>query len=93
MKRKMVWVALGIVVCVSFAVGFYYTVTDIDLIAGPNSVVWADKAIGSTVCGDGQTRPVRFGFRDDGSVVWRIEDNRGCFYATNKAMERKDGGQ
>jgi hypothetical protein len=58
-----------------------------DLIAGTNSVVWADKAIGSTVCGDGQTRPVRFGFRDDGSVVWRIEDNHWCVYGTNKEME------
>jgi hypothetical protein len=62
-----------------------------DLVAGTNSVVWADKAIGSTVCGDGQTRPVRFGFRDDGSVVWRIEDNHWCFNATNKAMEKKEG--
>jgi hypothetical protein len=44
-----------------------------DFIAGTNSVVWADKTLGTVVCGDGKTRPVRLGFRDDGCVLWRID--------------------
>jgi hypothetical protein len=44
-----------------------------DLIASTNSVVWADKTVGTVVCGDGQTRPVRLGFREDGVVLWRID--------------------
>jgi hypothetical protein len=44
-----------------------------DLIAGTNSVLWADNTSGTTVCGDGRTRQVRLGFREDGVVVWRID--------------------
>jgi hypothetical protein len=46
-----------------------------DLIASTNSAVWADRTFGTVVCGDGQTRPVRLGFRADGVVLWRIDND------------------
>ena len=43
------------------------------IISGTNTVIWADATLGSTMCSDGKIHTITLGFRNDGVVIWRID--------------------
>ena len=45
-----------------------------DSISETNRVIWAEQSIFEWQCPDGKTYNIALGFRDDGVVVWRIDD-------------------
>lgn len=56
-----------------FCEDYSKSVPKVDLIAGTNTVSWSTISCGETACGDGKSRTVTVGFREDGIVVWRID--------------------
>ena len=70
----IIWLCIFYLLCIKCLCPSAKEIVDSrSMISGTNTVIWADATLGSTMCSDGKIHTITLGFRNDGVVIWRID--------------------